>query len=403
MSNYKKAKPDVSKQPENPYNLRDRPGQKTNTNMADPKDAPNTKMNEDSFKAEGTETAGEQKILKLLSVMNEQNKANIEKVHTEINELKNDFTTFDKNFSQWKTGVDTDIVKLKSEVATIDIDELAKIDIEKLAQIDLQELVESCESAVQAAFDAEKMAEYNRKRIAELEEIVEVYSEKIEAGINKNAFLIKALQRQRRERNVRAGGITQMVGESCIQSAHRILVEVITDLKITDIVRAEKVIPRKIPEKKERVVENEGDGEGETSSDEQKDEIPLGLALGQVPKPWIPNLIIEFTTKEIRDRVFTLGRKHKKNFSVKISIREDMIKADWDRYKLARPVMDKHHEDDASVKTNFTYGDMIINSKKTAIPGEEKLRRCNLPPTSLNRPDLRKREWEKFKSNIKHK
>jgi hypothetical protein len=165
-------------------------------------------------------------------------------------------------------------------------------------------------------------------------------------------------------------GVQVAEEESEIDAVFRVLSRAVTDLKYEDIVEASKVIPR--PKKP-----------GETTP-----KTPQG-AVGGIPgedegenRPKIPNILVKFRNRKVRDKVYVTARKNKDKMkqdpNIDIIVREDMIQADMKKYQLAKPQMDFAFNKE-NKKTKFEWGKLWIDGKVVPVNGEEALKRLQLP------------------------
>ena len=86
-------------------------------------------------------------------------------------------------------------------------------------------------------------------------------------------------------------------------------------------------------------------------------------------KPQGPIVLVRFTDRYIRNKVFGLSRKNKDKLGSSIIVRDDMIKGDYNKWKLAKPQMQTAY---ASGKlSRCRNGNLLIESRKTKIEGVE--------------------------------
>ena len=79
-------------------------------------------------------------------------------------------------------------------------------------------------------------------------------------------------------------------------------------------------------------------------------------------------LLARFNDKAVRNKVYTLSRKNKDKLPIKVVVREDMIKADYDAWSLAKPQMETAHKNEKMCRCR--YSKLTIDSKHVPIDGQ---------------------------------
>lgn len=264
-------------------------------------------------------------------------------------ELKQDLSKTDASIGAldtavkaWQTGIEDRIIVIEGKVDKLDVPALQY----------------SVDSAVDTANTAEREVDLLKQKVSSLERRLEESLELIDKSVNKNAELIKSLQRRTRESNVRIQGVKQEDEESPLQATHRYLSHVVPDLKIEDIESVEKIVPRTINKPTIAPV--------------------LGAAAPPPEPTYPPTILIKFKNRQIRDKVYYEARRNKEKFPSKVIVREDMIRADRELWGIAKTQMAEAFT--LGVKTKFEWGKLTINGQKTKVKNADHLKRLHIPP-----------------------
>lgn len=90
-------------------------------------------------------------------------------------------------------------------------------------------------------------------------------------------------------------------------------------------------------------------------------------ALAPAPTPPEPLLLVRFTDRQMRNKVFFKCKKFK--FEPKVTIKDDMIKPDYINWAKAKPQMQEAHSRGKPLK--YRYSKLIVDSKSVRIDGVE--------------------------------
>jgi hypothetical protein len=264
----------------------------------------------------------------------------------------------EKKITDWKTKYEKRLKTVETYVqSTNEINAKAVANTEAITAMQ-DRIVKLEESLVKATTSIDKLTE-------ELKNTKECSYK----AVNKNAFLIKTLQRKLREKNVRIQNVEVRENEQPEAAVLRTLNPVFPGLKQTDILSAVKVFKKGftgIQDEGAPAPVRQGDGEEDVDNDNVT---PARQAQ--------PVLLVEFKTREIRDMIYFDGRKNKTKFLPPIIIREDMIKADYQAWVLAKPQMEAAWRPPRSAKVRFQHGRLTINGQRVAIDGIEQLERLS--------------------------
>lgn len=152
---------------------------------------------------------------------------------------------------------------------------------------------------------------------------------------------MNVLERKLRENNIRVQGIVINDNENAKEAVVRIFKKVISDINKSHIEYAYK-IPQKLIQ---------------------------GAALEATPPP--PIVLVRFSTKGMRNRVFFKARKEKDKFDSKIIVREDMTKPDFALWNKAKPQMAKAFSENK--KAMCIQGTLTVDSVITNIDGADEV------------------------------
>jgi hypothetical protein len=290
----------------------------------------------------------------------------IDDVLQAIGKLTARIDSFEESVLGWRTDITSRTIALEV----------------RFEQFDENGIKETANSAHNIAEKAEATVGELLTRVKKLESMLIMSFKCVYDATNKNSELIKSLQRKLRESNIRMQGVQVKAEETELEAAFRTLSKAVSDLKMDDISEASIVIPRPKKPGEDNVDGVRGAVGG--ASNENSDE---------TPKPKIPNLLIKFRNRKIRDKVYITARKNKDKMKehpdIDVIVREDMIQADMRKYQLAKKQMDFAFNKQ-NKKTKFEWGKLWIDGKVVPVDGEESLKRLQLPDFEIWVADLRR-------------
>lgn len=121
-------------------------------------------------------------------------------------------------------------------------------------------------------------------------------------------------------------------------------------------------------------------------------QVELAEGDGTAPKkPPGPIVLVRFVDKRTRNRVFHLAKKNKDKFPVKIIVRDDMIRCDYNTWQKAKPQMNIAFTN--GKKSKCVYSKLTIDSIVTKVDGVEtpaEMIAKAIEETKLKRPQIRK-------------
>jgi hypothetical protein len=267
----------------------------------------------------------------------------------EIRESKKDteskFKKYRKWDKNWKKEYGERVISLGRGMMTTD-----EMRTQILAQDNRIKELEEALGQLKFESDTERLNRMEA-RLKDLATDVDNIREATRKAINKNAFLIQALQRRTREKNIRVQGIKPNRGETNEAAFVRTFKPVVPTLEIEHLEFVTKVF---------------------------KKGFTYDPASGKPPPQ--PNMLIGFNSKTMRDLVFFDSKKEKKTLGDSIIVREDLIKRDLKAKELARDQMQAAWDSNPKKKAKFTYGYLVVEGEKITITNIQSLDRVQFPP-----------------------
>ena len=167
---------------------------------------------------------------------------------------------------------------------------------------------------------------------------------------------LNQLEREHRSFNIRAQGVKLDAKKNLKDCVLDMFLPLASDLKKSHL---EYVI---------KITSTEKEGSGDTADGANgATENALAVQGTGAKEPRLPILLIRFTDKSIRNKVFFAARKAKDKYKPKLVVRDDMIKDDHKAWTLAKPQMEDAHK--AGHRTKCRYGRLTVESKQTPIDG----------------------------------
>jgi soluble cytochrome b562 len=256
----------------------------------------------------------------------------IRELSTKVDSVESKVDSVERTFKDWKEGVDERVGVVEEKVKALE-------DGDKYKDKDITVL--------------QKQVRFLLDKMSKVETELDNTRTQTAAAVNALHELVKANQRKFRENNVRIQGIPVKDKETPRTSVHSILKLAVPWLDIEDIsgaVLSEQKDPKKADEK----------------------------------KTGIPNLLVSFKNKAVRDKVYSEGRRNKTKMPGLVVIREDMTKSDMDSWNLAKDQM--YNAWRSGGKSKFEKGYLTVGSKRIAVTGAEMLLILRYDPMDLDVP-----------------
>ena len=169
---------------------------------------------------------------------------------------------------------------------------------------------------------------------------------------------INSLEREHRAYNIRIQGLSPTPNQNLKQLVVDTFSPVVPGLDISTLEYVAKITAST------KNSDNANAGVSDVLPDDQG--VGGGTAAAKKKQPAVI-LLARFNDKAVRNKVYVQARKNKIKLPKNVLVREDMIKADYDAWSLAKPQMETAYK--GSKMCRCRYGRLTVDSKNVAIDG----------------------------------